>query len=67
LLASSATEQVLIEVSEAVGVGSAVTVSTGVSDGFGLAVSPPDVTAKPPMISVSTNKPEPDPIRTSLR
>jgi hypothetical protein len=67
LLASSTTEQVFNGVSEAVGVGSAVAVSVGVSEGVGLAVLPPEETAKPPMINVRTTRPEPEPIRTSLR
>jgi hypothetical protein len=67
LLACSATEQLFRGVSLAVGVGSAVAVSVGVSEAIGVADCPSDETANPPMIRARTRRPEPDPIKTSLR
>ena len=53
----------MVAVGEAEGLADSEVVgdSVGVIPMFG----PPPVTAKPPMISVRTKSPEPDPIRTS--
>ena len=67
LEACSSTEQErrVVAVGEADGLADSEAV--GDSVGIGTIFDPPPVTAKPPMMSVRTRSPEPDPMRTSRR